>query len=270
MPDVHEIQCKTLLNKSGIPGIDYSVNPYTGCLHACSYCYAGFMARYTAHGMAWGTFCDPKINAAGVLEKEIRKRPPGLVSLSTVTDPYQAAESKYGLTRAILGRLADSDFTVSILTKSGLVLRDCDILKRFGKNRIEVGFSINTADETVRMAFEPGAPPVSDRLDALRLLHNAGIATWVFIAPVLPGLTLRSLEVLLPILEKHADRVLIDGLNIKAGNWNGIVTAAGRLDPAAAAAWNNPSFVERERRKEMDLIAGTLAERLGRKTVSRV
>ncbi len=270
MNAVHEITCKSLLNKSGIPGIDYSVNPYTGCLHACSYCYARFMARHTAHGMEWGTFCDPKINAAAVLEKEIRKRPPGLVSLSTVTDPYQAAEEKYGLTREILVRLADSDFTVSILTKSGRVLRDLDILKRFGKGRIEAGFSINTADEAVRQAFEPGAPPVSDRLEALSVLHDAGIATWVFIAPVLPGLTLRSIEVLLPVLEKHADRVLIDGLNVKAGNWNGIVLAAGRLDPALAAVWKDPHSAEAGRRKGLDGIAGMLSDRLGRDVVSSV
>lgn len=270
MNTVHEITCKSLLNKSGIPGIDYSVNPYTGCLHACSYCYARFMARHTAHGMEWGTFCDVKINAAAVLEKEIRKRPPGLVSLSTVTDPYQAAEEKYGLTREILIRLADSDFTVSILTKSALVLRDLDILKRFGKDRIEVGFSINTADEAVRKAFEPGAPPVSDRLEALSALHDAGIATWVFIAPVLPALTLRSLDTLLPVLEKHADRVLIDGLNVKAGNWDGIALAAGRFDPAFAAAWNGPFVAQRESHRDLDGIAGTLGRRLGPDAVSRV
>jgi DNA repair photolyase len=270
MPFIHEIACKSLLNKSGIPGIDYSVNPYTGCSHACVYCYARFMARHTAHGMEWGTFCDPKVNAAAVLEKEIGKRRPGLVSLSTVTDPYQPAESRYGLTREILNRLADSDFSVSILTKSGLVLRDLDVLKRFGKNRIEVGFSINSTDETVRIAFEPGAPPVSDRLEALRLLHESGIATWVFIAPVLPGLTTRSLDALLPVLEKYTDRVLIDGLNVKAGNWNGIALAAGRIDPSFAADWKDPHSGEAGRRKELEFIAGRLADRLGRDAVSAV
>jgi DNA repair photolyase len=167
-------------------------------------------------------------------------------------------------------RLADSDFTVSILTKSGLVLRDLDVLKRFGKNRLEVGFSINAADETVRMAFEPGAPPVSDRLEALRLLHESGIATWVFIAPVLPGLTVRSLDVLLPVLEKYADRVLIDGLNVKAGNWTGTARAAGRVDPLLVAGWKDPHSLETGRLKELEFIAGRLAGRLGRDVVSSV
>src|SRR5512137_860276 len=104
MSKIHEIACKSLLNKSGIPGFDYTVNPYTGCLHACAYCYARFMSRHTAHGMPWGSFCDVKVNALGILDKELGKRPKGLTSLSTVTDPYQSPEQKYGLTREILIR----------------------------------------------------------------------------------------------------------------------------------------------------------------------
>jgi DNA repair photolyase len=263
MAAIHEITCKSLLNPSGIPGIDYSVNPYTGCLHACAYCYARFMARHTGHRMEWGTFCDPKINAVAVLEKELRRREPGLVSLSTVTDPYQAPEARYRLTREILIRLAETDFRVSILTKSDLVLRDLDVLKRFGGDRVEVGFSVNTADEAVRRAFEPAAPPVGRRLEALRALADAGVATWAFVAPVLPGLTLRSLDALLEVFSKHARRVLVDGLNMKAGNWNGIALAAGRYDRATAAAWGSPAGVQSGRERELDRIAGRIAERMG-------
>jgi DNA repair photolyase len=219
MTAIHEITCKSLLNKSGIPGIDYTVNPYTGCVHACAYCYARFMSRHTKHGLAWGTFCDVKVNAVQILEKELLRRPVGLVSLSTVTDPYQPAEQKYRLTREILIRLAEAEFPISILTKSDLVLRDIDILRRFPRENCEVGFSINTLDENVRKQFEPGARPASLRTHALKTLHDAGIRTWLFAAPVLPVLTEESIFTILEEIKGRVDHVLFDALNIKCGNW---------------------------------------------------
>ena len=247
MPVVHEITCKSLLNKSGIPGIDYTVNPYTGCLHACAYCYARFMARHTGHGMPWGSFCDVKVNALEILEKELRKRPTGLVSLSTVTDPYQSPESKYGLTREILIRLASAEFPVSILTKSDGVLRDLDVLKRFPAGSIEVGFSLNTADDAVCRVFEPGAPPASKRIRALKILHAEGIRTWVFLAPLLPVLSERSLTVLMDEIAGSVDRVLADALNLKCGNWKGISDALMGHDPSIHKEWKGLLFSQARR-----------------------
>lgn len=125
------------------------------------------MGRYTAHQMPWGTFCDPKVNAVEVLKKQIRKISPGLVCFSTVTDPYSPIEAKYKLTRCLLEIFLHSPFSISILTKSDLVLRDIDLFKKFSKDRIEVGFSINTLDEQIRFAFEPGAPSIQQRIYAL-------------------------------------------------------------------------------------------------------
>jgi DNA repair photolyase len=237
MTAVHEITCKSLLNRSGIPGIDYSVNPYTGCLHACVYCYARFMARHTAHGMPWGQFCDAKVNAVRILEKELTKRPSGLASLSTVTDPYQAPEKKYGLTREILIRLSEAEFPVSILTKSDLVLRDLDVLRRFQRDSLEVGFSINTADDPVSGLFEPGAPPASRRIEALKILHSEGIRTWVFLAPFLPVLSERALEGLLDAISGSADSLLADTLNIKCGNWRGIAAVLKGSSTGLSDRW---------------------------------
>jgi DNA repair photolyase len=237
MPVLHEITCKSLLNKSGIPGVDYAVNPYTGCGHACAYCYARFMARHTRHGMAWGAFCDVKTNAVEVLERELRRRSKGLVMLSSVTDAYQAVEADRRLTRGILGLLADAAFPVSILTKSDLVVRDLDLLRRFPNESLEVGFSINTADDAVARAFEPGAPAPSRRLAALKNLHQERIRTWVFVAPVLPGITERTLDPLMEAMQGCADHVLVDGLNYKCGNTGPIEAALGRLERERVAEW---------------------------------
>ena len=147
---ITEIECKSILNRSRIPGIDYTINPYTGCIHGCVYCYARFMTRYTKHHLPWGQFCHVKINAPEILKKQLGKSKKGLASLSTVTDPYQSLERKYRLTREVLSQLLEREFPVSILTKSDLVLRDLDILRQFERNECEVGFSIATMEEEVR------------------------------------------------------------------------------------------------------------------------
>lgn len=183
---VREIVCKSVLNKSGIPGVDYCVNPYTGCSHACRYCYASFMKKYTGHREPWGSFVDAKVNAADVLERQLVKAAKGQVYMSSVTDPYQPAENRYGLTRKCLEILLKHQFPVSIQTKSSLVLRDMDIIKKF--KSIEVGFTI-CMDDGHAAGLEPGASPPSERVEALRKLHEAGIRTYVFIGPVIPGVS---------------------------------------------------------------------------------
>jgi DNA repair photolyase len=228
---IRETTCKSVVNRSRIPGIDYSVNPYLGCLHGCVYCYARFMTRFAKQSAPWGRFLEIKTNAPQIAEKQLIRLNRGLVSLSTVTDPYQAAEKRYGLTREILIRLADHGFPVSILTKSGLVIRDLDILKRFPEEDLEVGFSIATMDESVRKHLEPGAPPAAGRIEALDMLHRCGIRTWVFIAPVLPLITQLDLDVLLNAIQNKTDKVLVDRLYIKCGNWKPIIQTLNRHRP---------------------------------------
>ena len=121
---IREVQAKTILSVSKIH--DYVVNPYVGCQHACSYCYARFMKRFTGHQEPWGEFVDVKINAPELLSKEILKKKVGNVWVSGVCDPYQPLEAKYQLTRRCLAILAQHDWPVVVQTRSPQVLRDID------------------------------------------------------------------------------------------------------------------------------------------------
>ena len=168
---IQEIWAKSILSKSQI--YDYAINPYVGCSHACRYCYAAFMKRFTGHKERWGEFVDVKINAPELLAREIVRRKKGRVWVSGVCDPYQGAEKKYRLTRRCLEILVENGWPVTIQTKSPLVLRDSGILEKL--EEAEVGFTITTADEEIRRLFEPGAPPIRDRIDALGVLHSKGI-----------------------------------------------------------------------------------------------
>jgi len=204
---VREVQAKSILSRSGIGGISYTVNPYTGCAHACRYCYATFMKRYTGHAEPWGEFVDVKINAPELLARQLRRAAHGNVILSSVTDPYQPVEATYGLTRACLAVLRDFKFPVQILTKSPLVLRDISLFKLF--TDLEVGITITTENDRVRRLFEPHAPPIAERLRALRTLHEHGISTYAFVGPLLP---MRP-AVLAEAIRPYVGRVLIDRMN---------------------------------------------------------
>lgn len=207
---IKEIQSKSILSVSKV--YQYVINPYVGCQHNCSYCYARFMKRFTGHQEPWGQFVDVKINAPDLLRLEISKKKPGKVWISGVCDPYQPLEAKYKLTRQCLEILAQNNWPVVVQTKSPLVLRDIDILKK-GKN-FEVGFSIATADDSIRKLFEPDAPAIKDRVRTLDELHRAGIRTYAMIAPMLPGS-----EDLTEILAGKVDYVIIDRMNYKYANW---------------------------------------------------
>ena len=117
---VNEIHSKTILSVSKI--YDYVINPYTGCQHACTYCYARFMKRFTGHTEPWGEFVDVKVNAAELLEKEIKRKKRGRVWISGVCDPYQPLEEKLGLTdwnRLIASPCAICAFAVQVSTAKG-------------------------------------------------------------------------------------------------------------------------------------------------------
>jgi DNA repair photolyase len=204
---VNEIQVRSVLSKSGIPGMKYCINPYVGCAHACRYCYATFMKRFTGHIEPWGSFVDIKINAPEVLRRQLRRAERGTVMISSVTDPYQPVEARYGLTRKCLEILSLFKFPVSILTKSPLVLRDIDIISKLEDT--EVGLTITTDDERIRKIFEPSAPPIPARIDALKKLHKAGIEPYVFIGPLLP----MDPELLARQLKPYAKSFLIDSMN---------------------------------------------------------
>ena len=207
---IKEIQAKSILSKSRI--YDYALNAYVGCQHACVYCYAKFMKRFTGHREPWGEFVDIKINAPELLAREVKKKKVGRVWISGVCDAYQPVEEKYLLTRSCLEILVEHGWPCSIQTKSPLVVRDIDILKR--STDCEVGFTIATADEKLRRIFEPGAPSIAKRVEALAILHSEGIKTFVMVAPMLPGA-----EGLVDVLKDKVDKVLIDRLNYHYADW---------------------------------------------------
>lgn len=236
MPVIREIRCRSLANASRIGGIDYTINPYTGCAHACVYCYVPGLLMMRDRTEPWGTYVDVKVNAPQVLVRELRRMRPGNVSLSTVTDPYQPAERRYRLTRQALRLLVERGFPISILTKSPLVTRDIDLLREAGD--VSVGMSINTLDERVRRAFEPGAPPIRARLQALRALNDAGIETWVFVAPMLPTITEETIEALLcELREAGVGRVACDTYNPKPRAWRRLAPVLESFRPGLREAW---------------------------------
>jgi DNA repair photolyase len=204
---ISEINARTILSKTNIPGMDYCLNPYTGCAHACRYCYATFMKKFTGHDEPWGSFVDVKANAVDLLKKALMRSHTGEVMLSSVTDPYQPVEKTYELTRGCLELLSQTRLKVGILTKSDLVTRDVDILRRM--ENAEVGLTIATDDETVKRVFEPGSPTIGARIGALKTLGAAGVATYVFIGPILPMNPERLADSIAP----YARHVLIDRMN---------------------------------------------------------
>lgn len=193
IPKINLIEAKTILTKSGLPGSDWVINPYNGCLFACMYCYAAQIARWKHPNEAWGSYLDVKTNAPQLLETELtklekrfNKKDFGSIFFSSVTDPYVGLESKYQLTRKCLEAFEDFGYegSIAIQTKSPLVTRDIDILKKL--NQVTVGFTITTLDDKVSRFLETKAPPVSVRIQALKTLHQAGINTYAFIGPILP------------------------------------------------------------------------------------
>lgn len=211
---IKEIRVKTALSPSQLPGLEYALNPYRGCAHACVYCYAPSVIRWDKG--KWGELVEVKVNLPRVLSKELRAKKKGVVGLGTVTDPYQPAEKKYEITRRCLELLQMHDFPVCIQTKSSLVLRDTELLRSF--SNIEVGITLTALDNRVRERMEPGASSVEERLRALEELGKSGINTWVFLGPVMPYVT--EVEALVEAIAAVKPKyVLVDRLRLKEGVW---------------------------------------------------
>jgi hypothetical protein len=211
---IREIEVKTVLTKSNLPVSDYSVNPYVGCTHACKYCYASFMKRFTNHPEEWGTFLDMKY------WPEI-KRPERYCGkelfFGSVTDPYNPQEETSQRTRSLLEQLQGSGIKLSIQTKSDLVLRDIDLIKTFPNAR--VGFSINTLDESFKNDMDQ-AVSIERRIAAMKKLHDEGIRTTCFISPIFPGIT--DCEAIIDRVKDQCNLVWLENLNLR-GSYKGVI-----------------------------------------------
>ena len=210
---VTEIEAKGIVTRSRLPDADYVINPYIGCQLACGYCYADFMSRFTGHsGEVWGDFVDVKTNAPDLIPK--RNFEGKTILIGSVTDPYQQAEGKYGITRGVLEKLLPSQPYVEILTKSGLVGRDIDLLQQF--EHLQVGVSLNTLDKCVARELEPFASSPQARLRTLRKLSESGISTYLFVSPIFPGFT--DSRELVEASTDFVDRYAFENLNIRSNN----------------------------------------------------
>jgi len=209
------LEPRSVLNSPAQTGMEYwSLNPYVGCEFGCSYCYARYAHRYVverAHAagklaadelaeyrgaQGWEAFENRifvKESILGALEADLRKffRAPGALVIGTATDPYQPAERRFRLTRAVLERLARCEgLSLGIITKSPLVARDHDILQRIQeRNTLQVHVSLITVEPALVRVLEARSPTPAARLGALKKLTAAGIHAGLIVAPVLPGIT---------------------------------------------------------------------------------
>ena len=194
--DVQEIHCKTLLNKIDVPRFPFrwTLNPYRGCRHACTYCYARPTHEFLGQdsGRDFETRVFVKINAAEVLRQELKRQSwrGESIAIGTASDPYEPAEAEYEITRRILCVLRDFQNPVSITTKGVLVRRDVDVLAELNQVAdVHVNFSVGTINEKVWKMMEPGTPNPLARLEAMQYLVESGVPAGVIMAPLLPGIS---------------------------------------------------------------------------------
>lgn len=204
------------LTRSGLPDIDYALNPYIGCSHGCIYCYARLYTRNKEISENWGMVVAVKENIVDLVKREARFTPKGVVGVSTITDPYQPVEAIYKLTRRSIEILLEHGFHVSLQTKSTLILRDLDLLLRH-RDRVDVGFTITTLNTRISSFIEPSSPPPPARVEALKKIAEKGIETWIFYGPVIPGLNsdVETIERILQIAYTTGSKVLVDPLRVK-------------------------------------------------------
>lgn len=224
MVNVRRVRVRNLVTKSGIGG-GLAINPYVGCPHKCVYCYAACI-NYSGveRGEEWGTYLDVKepteqINLAKIFRKGI--------FFCSMTDAYNPYEERERAMRRILSALVPAEPKISILTKSKLVVRDIDLLKQFA--RVVVSFSFSSLDDNFRRRAEPYASSPAEKLEAMRELSSAGIATGAFIAPIFPEIS--DPLAIAAAVAPYAKKVLFDSLNLRPQNRQRVLALVGKLRP---------------------------------------
>jgi DNA repair photolyase len=230
-PVVKEVYCKSALSKSGLFPKGYALNPYRGCIHGCVYCYSPSVLHELR---PWGNFVDVRINMPFILQRELQHRYGStkklplsnidneqdrfMIGIGTVTDPYQPIEHHYELTRKCLQQILKFDLPIVIQTKSALVIRDIELIRKFSDK--EVGITITMIDDHVLSKFEPRAASFKARVEALERLAENNIDTWVFLGPILPYFTDKDddLDKLISaVSDARVTTVIIDKLRLKPG-----------------------------------------------------
>jgi DNA repair photolyase len=223
--EYREEPCRSALNRVKGMGFQWSLNPYMGCVHQCTFCYVrAFELRADRPSDdRYGTSIRVKTNIADVLRRELA-RPSWqseIVAIGAATDPYQPAEGRYKLTRACLEALADASNPLRIITRGPMIVRDVDVLARAASRAdVAVTFSVPTLDDEIWKRTEPGTAPPQQRLRALKTLVDAGVAASVGMAPILPGLSDRPelmADVVRAAREAGATGVWANLLHLKPG-----------------------------------------------------
>ena len=206
--EVKHENARTIIATNDSPDIsfDQSINPYRGCEHGCTYCYARPSHAFLGHspGLDFETLLYAKDNAAQLLRKELasRRYVPKTIALGTVTDPYQPIERRNMITRSLLEVMAEARHPVGIVTKSALVTRDIDILKQMAADGlVKVAISVTTLDRSLARSMEPRASTPAKRLQAISELSAAGIPTQVMVAPIIPALNDHEIESILEVAQ---------------------------------------------------------------------
>ena len=211
------INTRSILNRCSVPYMPFSwtINPYRGCEFACKYCYA----RYTHEFMelrdplAFEQKIFVKQNVVAQLRRDMKKvKRDEIIAIGTATDPYQPAEKRYEVTRSILEEFATYEsYELNFVTKSNLIVRDIDVLKRIvERNKVYVNLTVTTLDYRLAHILEPRAPRPDLRLEAVRELNAAGVPAGVICAPVLPGITdgVRELDALVKATAEYKGRYI--------------------------------------------------------------
>lgn len=205
-----QLKVKTILTRSNLPIAGYSVNPYVGCTHACKYCYACFMKRFTGHTEPWGTFLDVKYWER---IKNPKKYDGQTMIVGSVTDAYNPQEAQFCRTRAFLEEMQGSKINLIITTKSDLVVRDLDLIRTFPSPLIS--WSINTLNEAFKDDMDK-AVSIERRIAAMKRCHEEGIRTTCFISPIFPEIT--EVFGIIEKIKDFCDYIWLENLNLR-GNF---------------------------------------------------
>jgi DNA repair photolyase len=228
-------------------GFDWTCNPYVGCSFGCTYCYAMFLPQNRRPKEEWGKWFQAKINAVDVARRHAPKVAGQAVYMSSVTDPYLPAERSLCLTRRILEALVPHQPRLLVQTRGPLVVRDLDLLQQF--RAVRVNMSIPTDSEVMRLAFEPKAPPLERRWQALATIKAAGIAVGICVTPMLP---LHDPEAFVERLAAFAPDVLVTQHFHDSGGGFGADTGAAARKLLLERRWTEVDYhgcVEQLRRR---------------------
>jgi DNA repair photolyase len=203
-----EVNAKHALGKSGMAELNYAFNPYLGCFHGCRYCYAIGMSP---DSQDWGNTVYVRNNIITLLQREARIYKKGIVGISTITDPYQPVEMKYRIVPQAIEILAKNGFYITLQTKSPLILKDIEILKKYNRN-LDAGITVTTLDRKISGMLEPHAPDPGKRLNALKRLRENNIDVWLYLGPIVHGVNdnIEDISKIIKFCGQNGIRIIYD------------------------------------------------------------